>query len=125
MSSNPATKTSDFVGERLDETVIETIYELMGQEKYQSLIDMFKSNSEMHLKEIDEILVKKTYAELKAPIHSLKGSSGNIGAPYLAHICLTIEALIVDTPPDEQAITQYVNDIKAEFEYVVCELSKK
>ncbi len=125
MSANPAINDSDFEGERLDYNVINTIYDLMGSDKYQELVGMYKDNSANHMAQINQIMQAKDFKELKTPVHSMKGSSGNVGAMYLSHICLQIEGLIFEASVDEGLLEKFVSDLATELAYALEELGKK
>ena len=116
MGTNTAKNISEFVGESVDSSVVNTLYELMGPEKFNELVNTYIHNSLAHLRTMDQLIAARDYTELKPAVHSMKGSSGNMGAMEVAHICLQIEHLIKEIPIDTQAVDQTVKQMKCAFE---------
>lgn len=71
----------------------ETLYELkeVMEDEFVTLIDTYLDDSSHRIGTLQEALLKENFDELCKAAHSFKGSSGNIGALYLAELCRQLE----------------------------------
>lgn len=100
---------------RLDHAALKDIARLMGAEKFTRLINVFFENSWQCIERIRVLAEHENPAEIQPDVHSLKGSSANIGASYLSGLCRETEKLLTTTPCDFSRVTTLVNEIEAEL----------
>jgi HPt (histidine-containing phosphotransfer) domain-containing protein len=89
--SVPAENSPNSQPPRLDTETINGLIEIMGQSRFADLVQMFYTNASEYLNSITEWKPENGCDSLKFPVHSLKGSAGNIGATRLAAVCLELE----------------------------------
>lgn len=58
-----------------------------GDAFVQELLDMYEEQTPFYFIQIEELLEKKQYAQAEEIVHTLKGTSGNIGAVLLQRYC--------------------------------------
>ncbi|MDH5229119.1 MAG: Hpt domain-containing protein [Gammaproteobacteria bacterium] len=75
----------------LDNETIETLKDVLADD-FALLIDTFLSDAPKRIEEIKNAIASTDIAAIEAPVHTLKGSSGNIGGNDLFAAC---EALLV------------------------------
>jgi two-component system, sensor histidine kinase and response regulator len=79
---------------KLNKDILENIRDLQNEGEADFLtemIDVYKKESRKTIKQIDENYQKKNLIDLKKAVHSLKGSSSNLGATELSSICHELE----------------------------------
>ncbi|MGV8919923.1 MAG: Hpt domain-containing protein [Pseudomonas sp.] len=78
----------------VDYEVLSALQEVMEGE-YPVLIDTFISDSEQRVLQLHHALAEQAagLSALGLAAHSFKGSSGNLGAVYLAELCRQLEEL--------------------------------
>jgi PAS domain S-box-containing protein len=74
----------------LDATKFNETRELLG-EAFDELIDTFCRDAARHMQELRAALEANDIVTLKRSAHSLKGSSGNVGARALSRLCRELE----------------------------------
>ncbi|MBA1291858.1 Hpt domain-containing protein [Pseudomonas lurida] len=96
----------------LDPVVLSGLQEVMESE-YPKLLDTFLDDSQ---KRIEALRQSRGDAKALGRIaHSFKGSSGNLGAVRLAHLCQRLEAESAEAAGDLEAL---VDQIDLEFALV-------
>jgi signal transduction histidine kinase/DNA-binding response OmpR family regulator/HPt (histidine-containing phosphotransfer) domain-containing protein/PAS domain-containing protein len=79
----------------VDHTILEEIRSLQGEDAPNllvELIDAYLINSRQLIERIHRSLANQDQPELRKAVHSLKGSSGNLGALKLGELCSEIQA---------------------------------
>jgi HPt (histidine-containing phosphotransfer) domain-containing protein len=103
------------MSETLDEEHIEVLRDVLGEE-FSVLIDTFLADAPKRIVEMRDALAENNIAGLEVPAHTLKGSSGNIGANALSASCATlvqqVRQQIIDDPK------QRIDDIEHALEDV-------
>jgi HPt (histidine-containing phosphotransfer) domain-containing protein len=96
----------------LDLDILAALQEVM-EEEYSTLLDTFLADCEERL---DHLQKSGDIVQLIETAHSLKGSSGNMGAIHLAALCSTLESSAQDMPSvDLKALVAEIHD---EFAFV-------
>ena len=86
--------------EHLNTEFLEEIKDVM-EEEFALLLETYLRESELQHQRIDEAWQEQGLDELRRCAHSLKGSSGNIGAEQLAALCSQLERLARDKETEE------------------------
>jgi len=79
----------------IDFNIVQSLKELGGDDGddfFKEIIDLYKEQYPVLLKQIKDYLLNKDYINLSKSAHALKGASLNIGAKEIASICKTIES---------------------------------
>ena len=76
--------------EHLDMRLISELRELM-EDDFGELIDTYLHDSELRRQQIVDAVASTEVTAIRNAAHSLKGSSSNIGAVQLAHLCQSLE----------------------------------
>lgn len=103
--------------ERLKTLELETDPQFLGE-----LIDMFLVSASKSLTEIVSGHQEKDARRLHIGAHTLKGSSGNIGAKRLAEICTEIEEASETVVGKE--VAPLIEMVRAEFDRVQSDLTE-
>ncbi|MCD4752691.1 MAG: response regulator [Anaerolineaceae bacterium] len=82
-----ATESNDNL---LDHETLETL-QSFGQEMFEELIELYKSEASHNLTDIQIAIQGKDGEELRSASHSLKGSSYNLGAPQIGDMAAEFE----------------------------------
>ena len=109
-------------GPVLDQTTIENLKRLGGDEFLHELIDLFLEHSPILLEAIIKGESKADWDQVSRAAHSLKSSAGNIGALGLQTVASDLEqaAELSDVP----TLTPLVDEVGPLFDNVVEELMK-
>lgn len=78
--------------ERLDQTLLAEL-EVLMRDDFAALLDAYLQDSEHQLHEASDAWEQGDLERLRQSAHSLKGSSGNVGALVLADLCADLESL--------------------------------
>jgi HPt (histidine-containing phosphotransfer) domain-containing protein len=78
---------------------LEEIKQLMG-EQFQALIDVYISDNQSRLKEIEANIQLANFKQIKLLSHSMKSSSANIGADEIAMLAASIEQYAIQESID-------------------------
>ncbi|MDB5082070.1 MAG: domain S-box protein [Chloroflexi bacterium] len=117
-------KTAPFVGV-LDEAVLQNLLKLQsvsGTDVLGKVIDLFSENTPKRLAELKESINLNDANALARIAHSLKGSSGNVGASHLATLLAELEDLNREGNMDR--VTGLLGRIETEFEQAKVALIK-
>jgi len=95
--------------QHLDYDVLSALQEVM-EDDYPLLLDTFLSDSQVRLNELHKATDPQ---KLGQAAHSFKGSSSNMGATHLAHLCHQLEERVKHPPLND--IEDLVNRIDNEF----------
>jgi len=101
--------------DKLDAETIDTLKEVLGDE-FGLLMETFLEDVPVKLKQLNEAVQQNDVEALERLAHTLKGSSGNIGAHALSSACATM-VNACRQKDTEQAAGQ-LDSIIAEFEAV-------
>jgi PAS domain S-box-containing protein len=63
----------------------------IGFEVVDEIISLFNDDSAQRLEKLRKAVKEKDFLQIKIEAHGLKGSCGNVGAKYIADLCLQIE----------------------------------
>lgn len=102
--------------------VIENLKALGGMDLLAELYSVYIRTSEVLIKEIHTAIADNDSRALQEKAHSLKSSSGNMGALQLSQICLQLEKM-----GEAQKITEakaLVPSLDSEFKTVSLELAE-
>jgi CheY-like chemotaxis protein len=80
-------------GEVLDQTVLDEIKDLKtadGKSVLERVLDTFQKTLPGYIQEIKTAAAQEDLAKIKAPAHTLKGSSRSIGAERLGKVCASL-----------------------------------
>lgn len=99
----------------IDHKVLSELQDVMEGE-YLTLLGVFLDDS---LKRLDQLHAARSAEELRMVAHSLKGSSGNMGAQVLSDLCRQLEERVKQPPL--LAIEDLINQIDREH-YAVRQL---
>lgn len=90
-SNTPSSHTLESTNRILDGGVIDGLKEIMGKD-FGLLIDTYRVDFQQRLGSMIQALADRNADELCKAAHSLKGSSGNLGARPVEELCLALEA---------------------------------
>ena len=76
---------------RLDSVTTHTLRSIMGTEKYSALLEKFTHTTQERITNLPTLLAAGETEKLYLVAHSLKGSTGNIGALALSNACQILE----------------------------------
>ena len=99
----------------LDHALLEKLRRLMAPEAFMELLEAFLTRARIHLSNAERCLVDSDLEKLKFTIHTLKGSSANVGVAGLSHLCADLEKQIKQGN-DMESVSQRLREICAEFE---------
>ncbi len=104
------------MAERLNKELLEELKDIM-EEEFPLLLQTYLRESELQFQRIDEAWQAQELDDLRRSAHSLKGSSGNIGAEALAELCADLErsaksAEVDNVPSTMQALAGEFNAVK-------------
>ncbi len=99
----------------IDGETMENLRQLMG-DFFDQLIPGYTGDMDAKLIEIESSLEKEDFKQLHLLAHSIKGSSGNIGAMSLSEIAATMETQAADQ--QLQAIASSFEQLRQEYERV-------
>ncbi|HET7272842.1 MAG TPA: response regulator, partial [Rubrobacter sp.] len=97
----------------LDSAVIEGLRELGDPEMLQELGEMFFDDANSALRALREALQGNDAHSVEAVAHTLKGSSGNMGAKRMSSLCAQLED--AGSSGDLSRVPQLLGDLEAEF----------
>lgn len=100
----------------LDESVMRDFMSLMGDEGKESarhLVDLFKSGTPGLVDQIETASDKKNKEDLLRALHTLKGSSSQVGGRRMEQFCSRLEVLVKQSGVEPFAT--FVSGVKQEF----------
>jgi CheY-like chemotaxis protein len=100
----------------LDESVMRDFMSLMGDDNKESarhLVDLFKSGTPGLIEQIENASDKKNKDELLRALHTLKGSSSQVGGKRMEQFCARLEVLVKQSGVEPFAT--FISGIKQEF----------
>lgn len=95
-----------------------TLKSLMGPEKFRSFLDRFCETTRKRLADLDQALIADDSEAIHQLAHSLKGSTGNIGAIGLSALCHELCYGVKVTGINDE-INKLVQDIKLKFDELI------
>lgn len=98
----------------LDEETIATLKEVL-EDEFDALIDTFLGDAPKRVTEMRACVAANDHVALETPAHTLKGSSGNVGAMELFSLC---EQLVKEIRAGS------VNDAAGQVEAIAAKLSE-
>ncbi len=110
----------------LDKTILDEIRSLQGEDApnlLAELIEAYFANSRQLIERIQHSLASQDLPGLKKAVHSLKGSSGNLGALKLSELCSEIQGYV--ERGDVDAIRAGMPGMLAEYERVIVALAEE
>ena len=95
----------------LDVEVVSELQDIMGQD-FQMLVESFQRDGEQRLAALDQAFAQGDANTLRSQAHSFKGSSSNLGATYVAGLCMDLETLassgdLATAPPLIHSLKQH------------------
>jgi response regulator RpfG family c-di-GMP phosphodiesterase len=114
LSQNKASSLSEFP--TLDTSVIDDFMKLMSEEGKESaihLIDLYKNGTPDLIGKIEGAFAQRNLKELLKLIHTLKGSSSQIGALRMVEFCSRLEVLLKQSGIEPFAT--FIPGLKEEF----------
>ncbi len=99
----------------VDEETINMLKEVM-EDDFNTLLETYISDSQVRIDELKTFLAAGDSDMVRRTAHSLKGSSGNLGATGLADMCLHVEAQSKDG--DLSSLEEKLVEIEAEYREV-------
>lgn len=100
----------------IDSETIVMLKDVMGED-FQELIDTFLNDSRMRIPLLHEQLASGDIESLRQTAHSLKGSSGNLGATALSELCFQVEKQAKQQ--QTEGLNTVLEQIESEFHRVV------
>ena len=100
----------------LDESVMRDFMSLMedeGKDSARHLVDLFKSGTPGLIDEIETASDKKKKDDLLRALHTLKGSSSQVGGRRMEQFCSRLEVLVKQSGVDP--FVTFVSGVKQEF----------
>ncbi len=110
----------------LDRTILDEIRSLQGEDApnlLAELVDAYLVNSRQLIERIHRALAGQDLPDLRKAVHSLKGSSGNLGALKLGELCSEIQGHV--EKGDLDAVQAGLPAILAEHERVIAALAEE
>jgi two-component system sensor histidine kinase/response regulator len=109
-------KTTAETEEPLERAVVENLRELGGQEMLSELSEMFLNGASSALRDLKEAIQSEESPSVERTAHTLKGSSGNMGAKRMAELCAELQD--AGTSGDLSCAPELLERLEAEFERV-------
>lgn len=107
------------IGHALDPQMLKEIRDLQMEDQpdfLTELIDMWLVDSQNFMNMIRHLLANHNLVDMCRPVHSLKGTSANLGAVFLPGLCSEMEALI--EKGDIVGVEAYLPKLDAEYQRV-------
>lgn len=101
--------------EHLDYNTLHTLKHVM-EDDFALLIDTFVQDSNDRIQTLHRVIARAEVDLIRRAAHSFKGSSSNIGAPYLASLCSALEKKALANNFD--GLTDDLRAIEEEFSQV-------
>lgn len=105
----------------LDPEVIRELQSVMGAD-FQTLAESFVHDSRQRLQALEDAIERDAAEEVRQTAHSFKGSSGNLGALGLSHLCLELEQ--AGRSGDLGGARAKLEEIRDAFEHARAELEQ-
>lgn len=83
---------TDFPSPDMDRELLAELQEIMGND-FAMLVESWRRDAQARMEAMEEALRSGDAVQLKQIAHSLKGSSGNLGARDVVAVCLELETL--------------------------------
>jgi HPt (histidine-containing phosphotransfer) domain-containing protein len=99
----------------LDHALLEKLRRLMAPEAFVELLESFLARTRIHLSNAERCLVDSDLEKLKFTIHTLKGSSANVGVAGLSQLCSELEKQLKQGN-DIESVSPRLKAICTEFE---------
>jgi CheY-like chemotaxis protein len=80
------------------------------------IIERYLQKAVGHIEEIQQAIFQQDMATLEGVVHTLKGSSGNIGALYLGRLCFELEEK--GRMAEHEGVDELLSQVKEEFSRV-------
>lgn len=98
----------------LDQKVIQNLADVLGDsDVVQDLLDTYVLEGSRQIDQMQPALENLNFEQLNQLAHTLKGSSGNLGAVQLADLCFQLEQAAKNEEP--QHITSLIKQIRISF----------
>lgn len=107
--------------ESVDADTLSTLKEIM-EDDFHGLIATYLDDSEMRIPQLRVQLAAADSEALRLTAHSLKGSSGNLGAVPLSELCFLVEQKAAQQQLD--GLEETLDDIDEEYARVAAILSR-
>lgn len=107
--------------ERLNTEFLEELKDIM-EEEFPLLLETYLRESELQYQRIDAAWQEQELEDLRRCAHSLKGSSGNIGAEQLADLCGALERQAKQSEVAKVPVTLHA--LHGEFEAVKASVNR-
>jgi CheY-like chemotaxis protein len=117
---NKSSSLNDF--QTLDQNVIGDFMKLMGDDtdSARHLIDLYKQGTPELIEKIETAFKQKNMDDLLRLMHTLKGSSSQVGARRMEQLCARLEVLLKQS--GIEPFGNFISGIKQEFSAVVAAL---
>ena len=107
----------------IDQNLLSELREIM-EDEFPSLLRVFLSESQAQYDRLQQALAQGDFEGVRTNAHSLKGTSGNIGASQLRTLCQTMEyaakeAQVEVCQPTLEQITSGLNAAHQEIQAVL------
>ena len=107
----------------LDGVVAEDIIECLGMEAFHDIANLFIETAGELVESLGEAFDKRDKEGIHYLAHTLKGSSGNIGASQLFYLCERLDS-VASSDGEYDTMENYVSQIRQEFGYLINQLKK-
>jgi PAS domain S-box-containing protein len=107
---------ADILGESVDRAVLEGLRDLGDEEMLRELVEMFLDDGQSSLATLRKALEEGDAQSVERVAHTLKGSSGSMGAVRMATLCAELED--VGAFGDLSRAPELLEHLEAEFERV-------
>lgn len=94
MSGSPVSSISANSHSVSDNPILEKLSQFMDQKAMAELIDTFIERSSYHIEKANTALQARDSVNLKMTLHTLKGSSANLGLESLSALCKETESQV-------------------------------
>ncbi|MGR9107234.1 MAG: EAL domain-containing protein [Gammaproteobacteria bacterium] len=108
----------------IDDENFENLVKAIG-DKVADIIDAFFGDTPNYLDQIGIALTNRDWGRMKGMVHSLKGSSRNLGANIFGSICREIEEVLGERDIPDLRVAALVEDLTREYSSVERHLLKK
>jgi CheY-like chemotaxis protein len=114
---------SSLVTPHLDEHIASDIVECLGRDAFDDIADLFIKTGADLVGTLNSAMENHDREQLHYVAHTLKGSSGNIGASVLFDLCDLLDSE-VKASAEFDAMKNFVEQINQEFDYLVGNIKK-
>lgn len=115
MSSSPVPQSNNDNNSQAENPTLDKLRPFMNQAAMRELIDNFIVRAGTHIRKAQQSVQDKDVDKLKMALHTLKGSSANLGLDALSQLCAETESSF-GTASDWEQVKENLNTILSHYQ---------